>query len=166
MRDHPPEPPEPDRQPAGTLSPMGAGTIVPWALVGLVAGWVARPLLEQRYGVAPLVGWLPPLLLFFVAILLGVTARATRRAVSGELRRPEPHQLVNRLALARASIVVGSLVGGGYTGYALSWVGLHAELAEQRIVRSLAAGLGGALMVVAAVVLQRACRIKSEDDSS
>ncbi|MEZ5096251.1 MAG: DUF3180 domain-containing protein [Nocardioides sp.] len=143
---------------------MGAGTILPWAIVGLVAGWLAHPVLEKRFGVAPVVGWLPPLLLFFLAILVGVTARATHRAVRGELRRPEPHQLVNRLALARAGIVVGSLVAGAYAGYALSWLGLRAELADQRMVRSLLASLGAASMVVAAVFLQRACRIKSEDD--
>ncbi|MEZ5191718.1 MAG: hypothetical protein R2734_03825 [Nocardioides sp.] len=52
---------------------MGAGTILPWAIVGLVAGWLAHPVLEKRFGVAPVVGWLPPLLLFFLAILVGVT---------------------------------------------------------------------------------------------
>ena len=47
--------------------------------------------------------------------------------------RLEPHQAVNRLVLARACALVGALVAGGYVGYALSWVGVDAELAGQRV---------------------------------
>ena len=45
--------------------------------------------------------------------------------------------------LARACALVGALVAGGYLGYALSWVGVSAELADQRVVRSLVAALAG-----------------------
>ncbi len=54
--------------------------------------------------------------------------------------RLEPHQAVNRLVLARACALVGALVAGGYLGYALSWLGVDAELARQRAWRSVAAG--------------------------
>jgi hypothetical protein len=66
---------------------------------------------------------------------------------------------VNRLVLARACAFVGALVLGGYLGYALSWVGDEAELADERIWRSGAASLAGLLIVITALLLERACRI-------
>jgi hypothetical protein len=68
--------------------------------------------------------------------------------------------------LARACAYVGVLVAGGYLGYALSWVGVAAELAEQRALRSLIAGLGGACVVVSALLLERACRVRNDQDDA
>ena len=62
--------------------------------------------------------------------------------------------------LARAGALVGALVAGGYAGYALSWIGDPAELAGQRILRSVVAVLAGVLMVVGALLLERACRVR------
>lgn len=84
-------------------------------------------------------------------------------------QRPDlllPHQAVNRLVLARACAIVGSLMLGGYLGYALSWVGNAAELADDRVLRSGAASIGGLLVVVAALLLERACRVGSDEDSA
>ncbi len=52
---------------------------------------------------------------------------------------------------------------GGYLGYALSWIGVDAELADQRMVRSLVASAGSALVVVTALLLERACRVRDDD---
>jgi hypothetical protein len=57
------------------------------------------------------------------------------------------------------------LVAGGYLGYALSWVGVSAELAEQRAVRSLVAAVGGACVVGTALLLERACRVRKGPDA-
>jgi hypothetical protein len=134
-----------------------------WAIVGLVGGWLLHPLAERLGGTAPVVSWLQPLALLLVAGILGFTAYSTRRIVR---QRPDllpPHQAVNRLVLARACAFVGSLVLGGYLGYALSWVGDDAELADERIWRSGAASLAGLLIVITAVLLERACRVGSDD---
>ena len=50
--------------------------------------------------------------------------------------RLEPHRAVNRLVMAKACALVGALVAGGYAGYALTWLGMEAELADQRLLRS------------------------------
>jgi len=109
------------------------------------------------------VSWLQPLALLLVAGILGYTAYSTRRIVR---QRPDlllPHQAVNRLVLARACAFVGALVLGGYLGYALSWVGDEAELADERIWRSVAASFAGLLIVITALLLERACRVGSDD---
>ncbi|HRD62224.1 MAG TPA: DUF3180 family protein, partial [Nocardioides sp.] len=59
----------------------------------------------------------------------------------------------------------GALVAGGYAGYALSWVGDPAELAGQRILRSAVAVLAGIAMVVFALLLERACRVRPDRES-
>ena len=84
-------------------------------------------------------------MLAFVAAILGATAWLTWRQVHVHRRRIEPHRAVNRLVLAKSCALVGALVAGGYVGYAVSWVGLEAELAGQRVFRSLLAALASAL---------------------
>ena len=92
-----------------------------------------------------MVTWLQVLALFLVAAILGVTAWATWRTLHVHGQRLEPHRAVNRLVLAKACALVGVLAAGGYAGYALSWVGIAAELADQRMLRSGVAALGGLL---------------------
>ncbi len=134
--------------------------------VGLVGGWSVRLVVNALDRTAPLVGWTQALALFFVAAVLAGTAWLTRRALAEPVRRPEPHQLVNRLVLARACALVGALVAGGYSGYALSWLGASAELADVRAVRSLVAAAGGACVTGAALWLERACRVPLGDDEA
>jgi hypothetical protein len=131
-----------------------------------VGGWLLHPVADRLGGTPPLVSWLQPLALLLVAAILAYTAYATRRLVR---QRPDlllPHQAVNRLVLARACAIVGSLMLGGYLGYALSWIGNAAELADDRVLRSGAASLGGLMVVVAALLLERACRVGSDEDSA
>ena len=57
----------------------------------------------------------------------------------------------------------GALAVGGYLGYALSWLGVDAELADQRLARSLVAAFASVLVVVTALLLERACRVRDLD---
>jgi hypothetical protein len=134
-------------------------------MVGLVAGWLLHPVAD-RLGNPPVVSWLQPVALFVVAAVLFATAYVTHRTLHVHRRWLEPHHAVNRLVLARASVLVGGFVAGGYAGYAVSWLGVAAELGSERIVRSLLAALAGALMVVGALLLERACRVRSDDEET
>ena len=148
----------------GRLRPTSAGALTGWAVVGLVGGWLLHPLAERYRGSGPIVTWAQPLALVLVAAILGATAYFTWRAVHVQHQRLEPHRAVNRLVLARSCALVGDLVAGGYFGYALSWVGLEAELAAQRAWRSAAAGLAGVAIVITAMLLERACRVRSDEE--
>jgi lysylphosphatidylglycerol synthetase-like protein (DUF2156 family) len=167
MIDPPPdEEPDEPQDPEGRLQPTSPRVLTVWGLVGLVCGWLFHAYADRQMTAAPVVTWGQPLALFLVAAILAATARATRRIRQDRPRSLAPQQAVNRLVLARACAYVGVLVAGGYLGYALSWVGVPAELAEQRAVRSLIAGLGGASVVVTALLLERACRVrKGQDDA-
>jgi hypothetical protein len=158
------DPVEPE-EPQGNLRPTPPGVIVGWALVGLVLGWALHAVSDWRDWVPPLVTWGQPLALVLLAVILGYVAWSTWRTVHVRRERLLPHQAVNRLVLARASALVAALVAGGYLGYGLSWIGDPAEMADERLWRSIAAAAAGVVGIVAALLLERACRIRNSDNT-
>lgn len=154
----------PDLESPGRLRPTSLATLCVWAVVGLVGGWLLHGASVRLTGSAPLVTWAQPLALVLVAAILGATAYVTWRTVQVRHERLDPHQAVNRLVLARACALVGALLAGGYAGYAVSWIGIDSDLASQRLWRSVAAALAGVAIVVTAIALERACRVRSDDE--
>ena len=155
MTESPDEP-----EPSGRLRPTSPGGVAGCGIVGLVAGW----LFHRAFDHVPVVTWAEPLALLLVATILGSTAYATGRSVRNAELRLAAHQFVNRLLLARASVYVGALVGGGYLGYAVSWLGLDSDLARSRALHSAVGGVAGVLVVVTALALERACRVPNPQD--
>jgi len=138
--------------------------VIGFALSGLVLGWLVRPLSVRMNGTAPTVSWLPMLALLFVTVVVASLAWSTYRLIHRRHERLESQNAVNRLVLAKASALAGSLFAGGYFGYALSWVGLsEAVLARERIVHALLAGVAAVLLVVSSLLLERACRVRKDD---
>lgn len=161
-----PEGPEDDDEQLGSLRPTSPVTLAGWGVVGLAGGWLVHPVAERVADTAPVVTWAQPLALLLVAAILGATAHATWRSVHVRRERLEPHRAVNRLVLARASALAGALAGAGYLGYALSWLGSKSELADERMVRSAVAAVGGLATVVTALLLERACRVRNGPDQA
>ncbi|WP_246142586.1 DUF3180 domain-containing protein [Nocardioides rubriscoriae] len=153
----------PDGPGTGRLQPTRLPVLAGWAVAGLVLGLLVRPVWERLDTTAPIVTWAQPLGLLLVSAVVAGTAWSTWRTVQVRHERLEPHRAVNRLVLARACAIVGAVVGGGYLGYALSWLGDASPLADDRILRGGLAALGGLLTVVASLLLERACRVRSGD---
>lgn len=146
---------------SGSLRPTSAAVLAVWAIAGLAGGWLVHPL-SDRVGTPPVITWTQPLLLLLVAAIVAATAWATWRVVHVRRGRLDPQQGFNRLVLARACAYVGALAAGGYLGYALSWIGDQAELADQRLGRSLLAAAAGVLVVIVSLLLERACRVRRD----
>ncbi|MEP9385006.1 DUF3180 domain-containing protein [Nocardioides sp. KR10-350] len=150
---------------SGSLRPVSGAAIAIWAVIGLVGGWALHPIWESWRGVAPVVTWVQPLVLYLIAAILGGTAWITWRQLHVHRTQIEPHRAVNRLVLARACTLVGALLAGGYLGYAVSWLGYSGDpLAHERLLRSVLAGVAGILVTVAARLLEHACRVHEDED--
>lgn len=149
-----PDEPQPPR-----LEPLGPGPVTLAGVLGLVGGWSLRRVAAAVDWTTPFVTWSQPLALVLVAAALAGTAWLTTRSLADPASRPEPHRMVNRLVLARASILAGALVAGGYAGYALTWLGDSSELAGERGWRSFAAAVAALGVLAAGAWLERACRV-------
>lgn len=145
-------------EPRGTLRPTSAGSLAACAVAGLVIGWGLHPAMSRLAGGPPLISWAQALALVLVAAIMAFLAWQTWQTVQVRGERLEPHRAVNRLVLARACALGGSLVAAGYVGYAVSWLGDASQLADRWILRSVVAAAGAAGVMLASLVLERACR--------
>lgn len=150
-----PDPPE------GQLRPTSAAALAIAGVLGLGFGWLLRPVMVRATGTPPFVTWVQALALVFVATFLAYVAWHTWQTIQVQRGRLEGNKAVNRLVLARACALVGALAAGGYTGYGITWLGDASELADQRLLRCAVAAVGGLLVMLASLVLERACRVPS-----
>lgn len=148
----------------GRIRPTAPGALAGFTVVGLIGGWLIRPVFEALDRSSPVVTWSQVGVLWFVVGIVLITAWSTWRTLQVRAEWIEPHRAVNRLAMAKSCALVGVLVAGGYAGFAMSWLGVEAELAGQRINRSLLAVLAGLLITGGALWLERACRVKKDED--
>jgi hypothetical protein len=147
----------------GTLRPITGRALALCAVVGLIGGWALHPLGARVTGEPPMVSWAQPLALFLVAAIMGFLAWHTWRTVQHQGRRLEVHHAVNRLVLARACALAGSLVAAGYVGFAVSWLGDASERADQWVLRSVLSAVGALMVMLASLALERACRAPGSD---
>jgi len=149
----------------GSIRPTGAAVPVGFGCLGLIGGWALRPLSLEFGWTTPEVTWMQVLVLAFVGGVIAITAWVTWRELQVHGQWLEPHRAVNRLLMAKSCVVVGALLAGGYAGYTVSWLGIDAELADQRIIRGLCATLAGLVITGVAIWLERACRVRGDDDT-
>lgn len=147
------------------LRPTSAPTLAVTAVIGLFVGGLVRPVAESGDGVAPIIGLSSVLALVFLAALLFTLAWGTHRRLHTQQRSLDWHHAVNLLVLGKATAFVGALVAGGYLGYAYSFTSSwDSTLGRDRVIHSLLASAGAMLVMVAGVVLERACRVPGDDD--
>ncbi|MDQ1646355.1 MAG: hypothetical protein QOJ50_2539 [Cryptosporangiaceae bacterium] len=147
-------------EPHPHLSPTKPSTLVLTALLAAVAGWW---LVDHFYGAFGQLPWLALVTMVLLALVEGITARATKARIARK-RGTEPMDplLVARLAaLAKASSLGGSLVGGLYAGV-FTWVFMQRDLlaaAASDVPVAGGAVASAVLLVAAALWLEYSCRI-------
>lgn len=133
--------------------------------VGVIVGTLVRPLAARMDSTPPQIGWGPATMLFTIAVLIAGLAWNTWQSLHKKHERMTSDHGVKMLALSRSSLIVGGLFGGGYGGYALSFVpDIDTPLGSARVWHAGAAAVAGVLLVVAALLLERACHIPGGDD--
>lgn len=132
---------------------------------GLVVGRLLPPLTVRFDGTSPPVpGWAATIVLLCGAIAVGGLAWATWRDLHRRRMRVVADRAIRMLALAKAAVLVGGVFAGGYAGYALAYLGSSTDLGELRFWRSAAAAGAALALLVAALLLEWACRLPLDDD--
>ncbi len=151
--------------PVGSVGPTRLGPLAAVFLVGGVLGYAVVPLLELASRPAPRIEWPTVGALALIAATLFVLAYSTYRVIHRERGRMDPRRAVALLALAKASSLVGAVVAGGYLGFGVNFVGrLDVELPRERALRALLAAGAGLAIMVAALLLERACRVPADPE--
>ncbi|HEU4947784.1 MAG TPA: DUF3180 domain-containing protein [Kribbella sp.] len=165
----------PDRSPGTGKEPPRPGSVRPtsrWllaaiAVLGAAIGWTAVVVIEAGGGIAPTVSWLTPVAWGFLAALLFVAARNTHQRVQVRRERVEPNRAVFLLLLGKASAFVGALCTGVYTGFALSFLdAVSSSGPRNRVIISGVTAAISVLVVVAGLLLERACRIPEDPEDT
>jgi hypothetical protein len=145
--------------------PTSALLVVALIAVGVVVGRLTPPVIVRFGGNPPRLGWVAPLMLLAGAVVVGIFAWNTWQSLHRRHERMTAHHGIKMLSLAKSCAVVGSVVAGFYGGFALSFIGdLDAMLGKERFVRGLSASVASLLLLLAALLLERACRLPEDDD--
>jgi hypothetical protein len=156
----PPRGPAPERPRMGPTRPA---TLVVAALVAAAAAWL---LISGFYSEMPPLPWSPAIVLAGLAVLEGYAALTTRARIE---RRPgrdpvDPLAVARFAVLAKASSLVGSIFAGFLAGL-VAWLLLEGTRSADRDLPAGIAGLVAAVgLVVAALWLERACRVPKQPD--
>jgi Protein of unknown function (DUF3180) len=132
----------------------------------VVAGVVSYVLTRVFYADVQSPPTFAPLWLLLLALAEGYTAQLTHSRLAGRPgTKPINPIVVARLAaLAKASSPVGALAAGAYAGF-LGKVAMTAGEAAGRDTRTGVAGVVcGLALLVAALLLERVCRVKAPPD--
>ncbi len=136
-----------------------------WLAIGLTIGLLIRPIADRLESSPPRVGWGAATTLFVVAVVVGSLAWNTWQSLHKKHQRMTSDHAAKMLALSRSCVIVGALFAGGYGGFALAFVGdLDTPLGQERAVNGGVAALAGLLLLVVALLLERACRLPEDDD--
>jgi hypothetical protein len=151
--------------PRASIQPTKVGTLVAVFVVGGVLGFALVPIADAVNGTAPTVEWTSVVALALAALTVLGLALSTYRAIHRDGRMLDPQRAVNFLVFAKACAFAGSLIAGGYLGFASHFVNdLQAPLPRERLFRSIVAAIASAVVVIGGLLLERSCRIPGDDD--
>jgi Protein of unknown function (DUF3180) len=154
-----------DRPSGGSIKITPPRALAVAALFGALAGWLVVAATNSFDLVAPQVPWTAPVGVFLIAGLVGVIAYSTHQRIHVRRQRIEPQRAVAFLVLGKASALAGALVAGGYLTYALMFITrLDAVAPRDRVIKSAVATVAGVVLVVAGLLLERACRVPKSDE--
>jgi polyferredoxin len=145
--------------------PTSALLIAALLALGVIAGRLTPPLIVRLDGTPPRLGWVAPLTLLAAAAGVGTLAWNTWQSLHKKRERMTAEHGIRMLSLAKSCAVVGAVVAGYYGGFAFAYVDtLDSMLGRERFIRGLAAAVASLLLLVAGLLLERACRLPDDSD--
>jgi Protein of unknown function (DUF3180) len=137
-------------------------------LLGGALGWTGVAVMLATGTSVGRVSWSAAGGLAFFAALLLAGAWYMYDRVHRRRRLVDGQTAVRLLALAKASALVGALVAGVYIGFALRFAPDYAASSDARdkVIRGVVTAVAAIVVVVGALLLERACKVpKGPDDS-
>lgn len=149
-------------RPVGRTSARRVATLI---AAGVVVGSLVRPLALRADSSPPRIGWEAAGTLVTLAVVVGMIAWATWQSLHRRHERMTSAHGITMLALAKASAIVAAGFAGGYAGYALSFASdLDTAFGQERFIRAGAAVVAAVVLLVAALLLERACELPDHGD--
>jgi hypothetical protein len=155
------------KDPRPSVRPTSASTLVVAGLAMAALSWLA---ISRFYGDFPTIPWLPGLTLLALAGVEFVAAVNTKARIDRRkgTEPVDPLLVARYVALAKASALAGALFTGLFGGL-VAWLvteqGRLAE-AESDLTPAVLGLVGSVALVVAALTLERACRVPPPPPSS
>jgi hypothetical protein len=153
----------PDPRPTVTL--IGWRPVLIAALLGAGTGWLLFALPDRLGAQLPALPMVVTVTVVLLAAVCWVLAVRTHRRVQVRRESVEPSRAVTLLAFAKASVLTGALLAGGY--FAIGAYSLQrwaADLPRERVISSAVATVASIALAVGGGFLERACRIPPSDD--
>ncbi|MGY4718672.1 DUF3180 domain-containing protein [Naumannella cuiyingiana] len=158
--------PEPGPE-GGRLQPTSTRVLIIAAVLGGAGAFALGKLAELITGVPLQLSWAGPVALLAIAGCVAAIAIGAWRRLRTDRRPVEPERAVALLALGKSAALAGALLAGGYLVFALLSLGAIAAPAPRlRVITSLVAVVGGVGIMIAGLVLERACRVPDDDSAN
>ena len=144
------------------------GLLAVLLVLGGALGWTGVAVLQATGTNVGRVSWSAAGGLAFFAALLLAGAWYMYDRVHRRRRVVDGLTAVRLLALAKASALVGALVAGVYIGFALRFAPDYAVSSDARdkIIRGAVTALAAVVVVVGALLLERACKVPKDPDNA
>jgi hypothetical protein len=146
-----------------SMRPTSVSVLVVGALAAAAIGWL---LLSFSYSLLPSLPWSPVIVLAVLAVAEGLLAQNTSARIQRKPGTPrvDPLAVARYVALAKASALVGA-ISAGFSAGLLAWLVLEpTEAARSDRPTAIGGLVAAALLVVAALWLERACRVPPDPD--
>jgi hypothetical protein len=148
------------------VTPTRPRTLVTLAVLAAAVGWAAVRVVDALADRSLSVPWTMPVAMLLLAIALALWARGTRNRLAGKpgTTPMDPILAARSAALAMAASRVGALVVGFYTGVGIALVpGWAIPGIRERVITAGLTVAAALLVVLAALWLERVCRIKDDE---
>ena len=147
-----------------SMRPTSISVLIVAGLSAAALGWL---LLSFSYSLLPRLPWSPVIVLAVLGVAEALLAQNTSARIQRKPGTPrvDPLVVARYVALAKASSLVGA-ISGGFSAGLLAWLVLEPTKAARTDVPAAGGSLiAAALLVGAALWLERACRIPDDQDN-
>ena len=149
-----------------TVHPTGRTVLAVAAVVGAGVTWIALSIAESLAWPLPTVPALAAVVVGVLALVTGLAARWTHRAVQVRRDPIEPSRAVGLLLAGKAALIGGTGLAAGYAAMALRYLpNLDAALPRERVLVAAVVSVLSIALAVAGWALERACQVPPDEDS-